>query len=306
MARPKHLIEYGIYRSLLMLVRLLPYGAMRPMGRQIGNLMHRLDHRHRWVALNNLQLALPDVAPEERARLAKRCFQHFGEMVLDNLALPRFDAVALCRLLTLEDWENLDRAEAAGRGVLIISAHFGNWEVLAHPMAIYRGGMHMVARTPDNPLLADDLRRMRERFGNRVIPKRRSGRRILQALREGGKVVIVMDQRVHPNEGIEVPFFGHGAITTPLPAKLSLRTGAPAVPMFAYPRAGGGFRVVARPPIEPEGSGPEAIAALTARYNAAIEAEVRRDPEMWLWMHERWIWLEGHPRWRETRSHSIP
>ncbi len=91
-------------------------------------------------------------------------------------------------------------------------------------------------------------------------------------------------------------------MSTPLVAELSLRYQAPVVPVFGHTLPGGRFKVVVRPPIEPEGVGQEALASLTAKYMAVIENEARERPETWLWMHERWIWLDHHKRWRKWRS----
>ncbi len=298
LSRLRFAVEYGLLQTMIGLIRALPHGAARRVGAVIGELAHLLDRRHRFVARNNLALALPELSEAERRRLARRCFRHLGGMFCDNLSLARFDAVELCRRLTLEGWDHLRRADEQGRGVLILSAHFGNWEVLAHPVALYRGPMHFVARPADNPLIERRVRQLRERFGNASLPKRGSARQMLQVLRSGGRLTLLIDQRVHPNEGIEVPFFGHPAMTTPLLAKLSLRTGSPVVPVFAVPEPGGRFRVAARPAIEPQGRGDEAIRTLTARYLEVIEAEIRARPHMWMWMHERWLWLKGHRRWR--------
>ncbi|MCP4249361.1 MAG: lysophospholipid acyltransferase family protein, partial [bacterium] len=140
---------------------------------------------------------------------------------------------------------------------------------------------------------------MRERFGNSTIYKRGAARGLSRAIRQGESIAILIDQRVHPNEGIEVPFFGHSAVTTTLLARLSLRHQLPVVPMFAFPRPWGRFLVAVRPPIHPAGTGDEAVAELTARYLAAVETEIRRQPELWLWQHERWFWLNGHASWRK-------
>jgi KDO2-lipid IV(A) lauroyltransferase len=111
---------------------------------------------------------------------------------------------------------------------------------------------------------------------------------MLEVLRAGGRVGILIDQRVQPREGIAVPFFGHPALTTPVLARVSLRTGAPVVPVALYPVRGGRYRFAARPPVFPEGEGEEAVAALTRRYLAVAEEQIREHPEMWLWMHRRW------------------
>jgi KDO2-lipid IV(A) lauroyltransferase len=150
--------------------------------------------------------------------------------------------------------------------------------------------MDTVVRPADNPWLDRELRALRERFGNAVIPKRGAARRMLEVLRGGGRVGILIDQRVQEREGIAVPFFGRPALTSPVLARLSLRTGAAVVPITAYPESGGRYRIVVRPAILPpeNGDDEETVKVLTRRYLEVAEEDIRAHPEMWLWMHRRW------------------
>src|SRR5436305_466578 len=132
---------------------------------------------------------------------------------------------------------------------------------------------------------------LRERFGNDTLPKRGAARKMLETLRGGGRVGLLIDQRVQKKEGIEIPFFGQPALTTPILARMSLRTGAAVVPVTVYPEPGGRYRVVVRPPILPPAGGrdeEETVAALTRRYLETAEEDIRANPHMWLWMHRRW------------------
>ncbi len=284
----RYAAEYGAYLAVSSLIRAVPHTAARTLGRWMGELAHLLDRRHRAVALANVAAAFPDQPPAECRRLVRACFRHFGATMSDNLSVVRFDAAALCHRLSISGWEHLTRAEAAGRGVFLLTAHIGNFEMLAHPVALYRGPAHIIARPADNPRLDRALRRLRERFGNVTIPRRGAGRATMRVLARGGRVFILSDQRVQPKEGIELPFLGRPAVTSTLAARLSLRCGSPAVPMFCYPAPGGRFTIEVQPPIYPEGSGREAVTSLTSRYVEVTEAEIRRRPEMWLWMHDRW------------------
>jgi KDO2-lipid IV(A) lauroyltransferase len=287
----RHRVEYGLYRLLKGALRALPHPAARALGRWVGDLGWRLDRRHREVALRNMSLALPEIPAAERERRVRQCFQHFGAALCDAISSTRFDAVEVCKHFTLEGWENLEAAESRGKGIFILSAHLGFWEQVPPIVGLYRGPMHIVVRPADNPFLDGELRALRERFGNHVIPKRGAARRMLEVLREGGRVGILIDQRVQAKEGITVPFFGHPALTSPVLAKLSLRTGAAVVPVAAYPEPDGRYRVVVRPAILPpaEGKGDdEAVAALTRRYLEAAEEDIRQHPAQWLWMHRRW------------------
>jgi KDO2-lipid IV(A) lauroyltransferase len=309
----RHRLEYGGYLTLKGIVRALPHVAARSLGAALGSLACRLDRRHREVAAANLALVFPTLPAKERRRLVAACFRHFGGALFDLISSERFDPVELCRRFSYDGWEHLDRAERLGRGVFLLGAHHGYWEISGRPICLYRGVLHTVARPADNPYLERELSRLRRGLGYAVLPKRGAARRMLQVVRAGGLVGILPDQRVQEREGILVPFFGHPALTTPVLARLSLRDGCPVVPVFAYPQPGGRYRMVIRPPILPDearASGADAagagqagrsddagaagedtgtaVAALTRRYLEAIEREIRDHPEMWLWMHRRW------------------
>lgn len=273
---------------LIAAIQRLPVGAVRRLGAAGGELALRIDRRHPRVARRNLEAALPDLPAAEHRAILRRCFRRQGSLMFDNIRVGRLPPDELCRRLDLEGWEHFRRAEEAGRGVLLISGHLGVHELIAHAVPIYKGPVDIVARATGKRRVDRVLEGLRRRHGNRLIPKRGAVWGMLEALRRGGRVAILPDQRVHPNEGIEVPFFGRASFTSPFPARVSQRTGAPALPIFAYQAPGGRYRLVARPPIFPQGTGEEETRRLAAAYLAVIESEVRRRPEQWLWMHERW------------------
>ena len=287
----RHRIEYGLYLAIKTFLRALPHAATRTVGRGLGSLAHALDRRHREIARRNMALALPEIGDAERRRLVRECFRHFGAALCDAISSTRFDAVGICRHFTLEGWEHLEQAEALGRGIFFLTAHIGFWELAPPVLGLYRGPLSIVVRPADNPWLDRELAALRGRFGNNTLPKHGAARKMLETVRRGGRVGILIDQRVMAKEGIEVPFFGHPALTSPILARMSLRTGAPVVPVSIYPETGGRYRLVARPAIlPPEGAVDEEtpVAELTRRYLAVAEDDIRARPAMWLWMHRRW------------------
>lgn len=284
----RYAAEYALAMLFFGLVRALPHKAARGAGAAVGSLAHRLDARHRNVALANVAAALPELDEAARRRLVRDCFRHFGGMAFDRLSMTRFGAEQICRRVRLEGWDHLLRAERQSRGVLLLTAHFGSWEMLGDPVSLYRGPSHAIARPADNPYLDRRVRRLRERFGVVTVNRRGAALKTARALKRGERVWILADQRVQPHEGIQLPFLGRPATTSTLAASLAVRYGTPAVPIFCYPEPRGRFRIVVRPAIEAAGTAKGDIAALTARYVAATEAEIRRRPEMWLWMHDRW------------------
>lgn len=288
--RPRFLIEAAAFRVLLLASRALPRKLLLALGSGAGTLGYLLDERHRRVATDNLRLAYGNALGErERRRIARACWRHFGRITLDTLAFPRFNTRSVGGSIHYEGLEHIRSAYALGRGVLLFSGHYGHWELTALMQGYLGLPLALVTRPLDNPWLERLLTRLRCRSGNVVLHKRRAVREMIQALRRGIGVAIVIDQDAR-EAGVFVPFFGRPASTTPTLALLALRTGAPVVPVFSLPEAGGSYRIVYEPPVEVERTGDRDadIVRLTEACTRIIEEWVRRRPELWLWMHRRW------------------
>jgi KDO2-lipid IV(A) lauroyltransferase len=192
----------------------------------------------------------------------------------------------MLRLVEVEGLEHLERAATPGRGVLLLTAHLGNWELLAAAHVLTGRPLSEVVRPLDQPVLDRLVARLRRRTGVEVIPKQRGLRGILDALRRGRMVGILLDQNASRAEGVFVPFFGTPASTSRGMALAALRSGAPVLPVFIRRGPDGRHRVQIQPEVlRPVNRDPTAF---TAALTAAIEAEVRRVPEQWLWAHRRW------------------
>jgi KDO2-lipid IV(A) lauroyltransferase len=286
----QHRLENGLVVGTERLTRVLGRPAARKLGRGLGNLWYLLMAEHRRVAARNLECAFPHLSGAERARLARTSFRHFGELVLDLLVFSRYSGPQLSDLACVEGADHLQRAHDHGRGVLVFSAHFSHWELVALQQAFHGLPMDLVVRPLDNPLVEAYLTRLRCRFGNRVVHKRRAVRGILEALKEGRSVGMVIDQNYRGTNPFFVDFFGRSAATTPTLGTLAVRTGAPVVPVFCRPQPDGRYRIVYYPEVEVERSGDRAVDAfrVTARCTQIIEEQVRRSPALWSWMHQRW------------------
>lgn len=289
--RLRYLAEYAGYRAATgALARASPETARR-IGHRLGSLAFRLDGRRRRLALANLALALPELSEEERLEVARESFRTFGAGTCEAVVAARLGPAGISPRVAVESWEPLDRALAGGGGAFLMTGHLGAWEIAAYPVGDHVGRLHLLARPPNNPRVADHLQALRERWGHRQIAKRGAGIRMLRAVRRGEMVGLLIDQRVRPSQGVRVPFFGHDAWATPMLAYLSIKTGAPVVPTFCRPVGAGGYHLRFEPAIEPPaGAEPsdEAQVELTARYLAVVEAEIRKEPGMWLWPHRRW------------------
>jgi len=285
----RHAVEYAFALPLLGLVDLLPHAAVRRLGSGLGALAGRLVGKRRRLVLDNLRQAFPELPEAERRQIAAACFRHFGAVFLDALSMRGFSPAELCQRVDWQGFDHLLAAESAGRGVLFLSAHFGNWEIAANAVGALHGEVAVVGRPVDNPHVDRLVQEVRTRFGNRLLPKRGAVRDMFRVLAGGGRLGLLIDQRVRADEAIDVPFFGRPALTSPIVARLALKTGAPVVPIAGHHLPEGRYRVVFEPPIWPEGrDDPENAVAFTRRCLEAGEAAIRRHPEQWLWMHDRW------------------
>jgi KDO2-lipid IV(A) lauroyltransferase len=185
--------------------------------------------------------------------------------------------------------EHLDRALAEGKGAFLLSAHLGNFDLAGRALAERGYAVFPVARAMRNPWLWRRVLAERERFGSHSIDHRRALAPILRALRSRGVVAILNDQYSRRSQGIFVPFFGVRASTSAGIATLALRTGAPILPSFAVRDGPDHHRVTLEPPLERPAAGDRdaAIAELTARCNAALEAAIRKHPEQYMWGQRR-------------------
>lgn len=265
----------------------LPPALGLAVGRRIGDALWWLLPRRRGVALDNIRRSLGrEMAPEEIRRLGRRSFQHVGMNLVEACRYFLRPTDVMLSQVHVDGAEHLRSAAARGRGILVLTAHYGNWELLAAAHGLTGLPLSIVIRPLDHPILDELAARFRRRSGAELIVKRLAVREVLQALRRGRMVGILLDQNATRAEGVFVPFFGIPASTSKGLAVLALRTGAPVVPVFLRRERDGRHCMDVRPPLEPPYDGD--VEAYTATFNLAIEAAIRRAPEQWLWMHARW------------------
>ncbi len=283
-------VSYELYKIFASLIAVLPRGLVLALGQAIGSLVYYLDAKHRGIALANLARALGgSLSPDERRRTARRSFANFVQSVFDTLRTAAWSPTRLMTIIDVQGGEHLEKAAAGGRGILLFTAHYGNWEMVVPPVA-RRVPFHVIARALDNPLVDRDLEKARIRKGAMVVNKFGAGRPILRALARKSAVGILIDQNVLRREAVFVDFFGIPAATTPALAVFHLRTGAPILPMFCEPSPGNRYLMRFGPPVEAPLSGDETadVLKITGICTKMIEETIRRNPAFWLWVHKRW------------------
>ena len=256
------------------------------VGSRLGDLAWTALPRRRTVALENLARAFPGRSATELARISRASFRHLGMNFVESCVFFFRPPARLLSRVSVDGLPNVEAAHAMGRGILLLGAHFGNWELLAASHALTRFPLSVVVRPLDSPLYDGILERFRTRSGVELITKRRALTDIVEALRRGRMVGILLDQNASRREGVFVPFFGIPASTSKGMALIALRTGAPVLPVFIRRRPDGRHVIDAGAPVPvpPDGD----VVAFTRAFNEAIEAAIRQAPEQWFWLHRRW------------------
>jgi len=285
----------GLFFRLLSLV---PRRWMAAAAKPLGDLWRTVDRRHRGIATKNVSLAyrLPEDDPFVRSTV-KQCFRHLATVALELGSLYRINENNLDDHVVMHGVEHLKEASAQGKGVLFLTGHYGNWEIMALAAGACLGvPLHITARPLDFVPLDIWLARMRERTGNTLVDKNRAAAKIAALLRKNGNVAIMLDQNASWYDGVYIPFFGRVACTNKGMALFALRTGAAVVPAFSRRRPDGRYDVEIHPPLYVERTGDlkADVVRETERFTRVIEEEVRKDPSQWMWVHRRWR-IKGIP-----------
>jgi Kdo2-lipid IVA lauroyltransferase/acyltransferase len=285
----RHRLEYWLVRGLAAVVAVTPFPIVERLGTSLGLIFYWFDRSHRRIAEQNVLEAFPARSAEERREIVRRAFIHFGGLLFALLKFSTLSPEAMLARVEFEGEEHVRLAQERGKGILFVTGHFGFWEIQALAHALRLKPMTVLARTLDNPALNELLERIRTRTGNGVVYRKRTIRRVMRLLAEGQGVGILIDQHTLGKDAIAVEFFGRPAATTPVVAALALRTGASVIPLFALPIGSGRYRLVYEHPIMPPPADSEhRIQEFTQRCTDVLEMYVRRNPELWLWMHRRW------------------
>jgi Kdo2-lipid IVA lauroyltransferase/acyltransferase len=289
----KHFAEYALIRGAAAAASVLPRPARRAIGRSLGSLVYALDARHRNITLENVEMSFgEEKSRAEKQSIAEGAFRHFGAMLFEMITLGRPAWKELEPRFEFEGAERFEEARRRGKGVILVTAHFGNWELHAIAHGYRFGKIHLVAREQDNTYLNRWLEEIRGISGNQTVYKNRALAQMRKLMRDGETVAIVTDQNVHLQDAVFVDFFGRQAATTPVAGWFALKTGAALVPAFSYPMASGRYRAVYENALDLDRyrnlDKVAALAAVTQELASIQERHIRSRPECWLWMHRRW------------------
>ena len=274
----------------LVLIRYIPLGLRRLFAVLLAEFGYRLSLKHRLIALHNLSRSFPDKRSEEIMKIAKKSYRNFSFVVAEFFDIPYLNKSNLHRWISIEGLDNYKQACTEGKGVLLFGAHFGNWEIGNAALAIMTQPFIFVYRILDSPLLEKVITGVRASYGNISLSKENTMRKMIRLLKNGATVNMLIDQNVAWYGGVFVDFFGRQACTTSGLALLALHTEAPVLPAFTRRLPNGKYLLEIGKKVEIISSGNREADVLinTQNFTKIIEEQIRKYPEQWFWVHQRW------------------
>ena len=288
--RYREKIIINAFELLLKLFGLLSRKWAVRIAHFLGRILFNVAKKHRRITMDNLTYAFGhEKQPEEIEKIARQVFINLVKVVFEIGWSSHLDERHLDEHFKIDGYHHIKNAYEKGKGVLVLAAHCGNWELLSVVGGMIKFPLSIVVRPLDFKPLDHFMSNLRTRFGGKIIPKQRSIRTIIRSLDRGELVLLLMDQNVDWYEGVFVDFMGHRACTSKGLALFAQKTGAPVVPVFMV-REKSGFRAEFGPEIVTVKTGDRQkdIERNTQEYNKVMENYIRRYPDQWFWVHQRW------------------
>jgi lipopolysaccharide heptosyltransferase II len=280
-------IVYLLYRSGSAIASALPLPLLFVFGEFLGFCAWIILGNYRRLAQHNVTIAFGnEKSLRQLRRLVRRHFQRLGANLLCSVKLTGMPLEKMATRIEAENLDFIHRELRAGRPVVLILSHLANWELFAHILPKYIGYVRnsTIYQRLGNRFIDEHVRRVRGRAGVEMFDRKEGFDKAIKLLRDGGAIGILSDQHAG-DHGVWAPFFGRLASTSPLPALLAKRTRAALVGVAIYTDGRARWRVVISPALQ---DNQESVGSLSAKTNQVIEQQIRRAPEDWFWVHNRW------------------
>src|SRR3984957_12782169 len=297
--------DYAIYlgvRFVVSVLQMLSYEASMRLADGLARLLYRIDRRHRLVAADNLRHAFPERNEDQIDLLVRGTYRHFCGVLMVMMFLPRrFHVYSWKDYLCMTGSRAFVAALLSGRPLLLVTGHFGNWEMGGYTLGLFGFETSAIARTLDNPYLDRFLKKFRQRTGQSILAKHGDFDKMDRLLRDGGILATLGDQDAG-QRGMYVPFFNRPASTHKAIALMSVQYDAPLV-VVGIPHVSEPMRhhLIIQDIILPEdyANQPDALRSMTQRFVASLEKLARDYPEQYFWLHRRW---KHQPAARKSRQ----
>ena len=285
---PEHI--RGVTWFILSCFRCIPLRWRIHFFTGLALVFYHLSPRRRLIALHNLQNAFPEKSMTEIIMIAKGVYRNMAVIAAEFFDIPWLTKDHIRERVEVEGLEHCVEALKKKRGLLMVTAHFGNWELGAIAFSLFFQPVLLLYRPLDNLFLDRLVASVRSSTGNRLLVKNKAMRKMLRTINTNGIVGLLIDQNWSWQEGVFVEFFGRPACTSDGLARLALHTEAPVIPCFMVRREDGKYTLVIGEVIELVDTGEQEKDVLvnTQNYTKIIEQMIRKYPDQWFWVHQRW------------------
>lgn len=259
-------------------------------GKLIGNILMILSKKRRKITFDNISNAFPELNNIEINVILKHSYQNLGITLIELLYIKKLSNEELKNYIEYENIELIEELLSRGKGLLLLSGHYGNWEYLAYSAGIFTGKqLNVIVKNQKNKILNKILNQYRSKSGNNLIPMNKAALEIIRVIKNKGMVALLADQSASKNKDIFVDFFGRPAITYEAPAKLALKFEIPIIMGFAERQSNNKYKVkLFEIKYEDIKNSENAIELLTQRHVSLLEKQIRKNPNQWAWQHKRW------------------
>jgi len=281
---------YYLGRAVAFIFTITPIKIGLSIASALGTLAFYALPRYRKLTIDNLKSAFGnEKSDDELKNIAERVFQNLAKNTVELVNLPRFNKPVMDRFVGFRNRERLDAAYAKGKGVIVLTAHFGSWELMAAALRENNCPGVTIGRRIYFKKYDDFLNKLRRSRDVEVIYRDESPRKMLKTLKKNWIVGIVADQDVDSVDGVFVNFFGRQAYTPSGPVALARASGAVLLPVFII-REGDGHTLAIDEPVELRDTGDKEADLIynTQKWSNVVESYIRKYPEQWVWMHRRW------------------
>lgn len=270
--------------------RIIPISIRRAIATTLARLGYYLLLKHKLIVVHNLTHAFPEKSLDEILKIAKASYTSFALILAEFSEIPYMNKDNLSQWITFKGLDHYTEACRKGKGVLLFSAHFGNWEIGNAALAITTKPLIFIYRILDSPFLEKAITYVRTTCNITSMDKENAMRPMIRALKKGETINILIDQNVAVYDGIFVNFFGRPACTTSGLALLAMHTGAPVLPVFTTRQPDGKYVLEIGPevPIVRSSNRDADVLENTQTFTKMIEDHIRKYPEQWFWLHQRW------------------
>lgn len=283
------MIAYRLFLMLDGILMALPKKWRKGIFTALASLAHRLAGKRNRVIRQNLSFAFQESLSEsETDEIERYCYRNLALNLLQVMENRRNSAEDLERMVTFENREKLDAILAEGRGVIFISAHFGNWEIGASALSALITPITAIYKGLNRPEFDPYLLEARSRHRMEMTEKEGAIKHLTRTLKNGGSVSLLIDQASNAKYGVETSFFGHSTYHVSIPAVLSYKYNAPIVALYILTTDEEHYTIRFEEPIEVKSDDPQAILDATQSQVSTLERIIRANPKFWFWLHKRW------------------